>query len=155
MRDARGVLRISECWTWNLRGRVWVDSTVPSHWPSRNTNFEFEGKGGVAISYQWFWYYFGRGDDAVGNPHRARNSQFELFELTYLNSSFSSLSSYWIRQTSPRRAIRGKSSDSRQRYLSQQYPPSLLLCLEIILLLLLLLLLFFFFFLHIYIYTYT
>ena len=28
-----------------------------------------------------------------------------------------------IRQTAPCRAIRGKSSDSRQQYLSQQYPP--------------------------------
>ena len=25
---------------------------------------------------------FGRGDDAIGNPHRAQFSQFELFELT-------------------------------------------------------------------------
>ena len=36
----------------------------------------------------------GRGDDAVGNPHRAQISQFELFELKFLNSSFSSSSSY-------------------------------------------------------------
>ena len=35
----------------------------------------------------------GRGDDPVGNPHRAQISQFKLFELTFLNSSFSSLSS--------------------------------------------------------------
>ena len=27
---------------------------------------------------------FGRGDDTVGNPHRAQISQFELFELTLL-----------------------------------------------------------------------
>ena len=26
----------------------------------------------------------GRGDDTVGNPHRAQNSQFELFELILL-----------------------------------------------------------------------
>ena len=36
----------------------------------------------------------GRGDDAVGNPHRAQISQFELFEIKFLNSSCSSLSSY-------------------------------------------------------------
>ena len=34
-----------------------------------------------------------RGDDGVGNPRRARIHQFELFELKFLNSSFSSLSS--------------------------------------------------------------
>ena len=28
--------------------------------------------------------YFGRGDDTVGNPHRAQISQFELFELILL-----------------------------------------------------------------------
>ena len=27
---------------------------------------------------------FGRGDGAVGNPHRAQISQFELFELKYI-----------------------------------------------------------------------
>ena len=27
---------------------------------------------------------FGRGDDTVGNPHRAQPSQFELFELVLL-----------------------------------------------------------------------
>ena len=27
---------------------------------------------------------FGRGDDAVGNPHRAQISQFELLELILL-----------------------------------------------------------------------
>ena len=36
----------------------------------------------------------GRGDDKVGNPHRAQIYQFELFELKYFNSIFSSLSSY-------------------------------------------------------------
>ena len=35
----------------------------------------------------------GRGDDTVGNPQRAQISQFELFELKFLNSSFSSLCS--------------------------------------------------------------
>ena len=35
----------------------------------------------------------GRGDGTVGNPRRARISQFELFEFEFLNSSFSSLSS--------------------------------------------------------------
>ena len=28
--------------------------------------------------------YFGRGDDTVGNPHRAQISRFELFELILL-----------------------------------------------------------------------
>ena len=37
---------------------------------------------------------FGRGDYTVGNPHRAQTYQFELFELKFLNSRFSSLSSY-------------------------------------------------------------
>ena len=56
-----------------------------------------------------------------------------LIELEYLNSSFSG-SSFSIRafrpyplieiiQTAPRRAIPGKLSDSRQQYLSHQYPP--------------------------------
>ena len=31
--------------------------------------------------------YFGRGDDTVGNPHRAQFSQFELFELILLLKS--------------------------------------------------------------------
>ena len=44
-------------------------------------------------------------------------SQFELFELKFLNSSFSSLSSYWNRASS------SPSSDSRQQHLSQRYPP--------------------------------
>ena len=67
-------------------------------------------------------------------------------DLKSLNSSFSSSNSYIrafraqlfefvvvrayplieIRQTVPLRAIRGESSDSRQQYLSQQYPPPLL-----------------------------
>ena len=63
-----------------------------------------------------------------------------LIELTFLNSSFSSSNLsirafrafracplVEIRQTAPCRAIRSKSSDSRQQYLSQQYPPPLLL----------------------------
>ena len=59
-----------------------------------------------------------------------------LIELKFINSSFSS-SNCSIRafracplnesrQTVPCRAIRGKSSDSRQQHLIQQYPPSLL-----------------------------
>ena len=35
----------------------------------------------------------GRGDETVGSPHRAQIVQFELFELKFLNSSFSSLAS--------------------------------------------------------------
>ena len=56
-----------------------------------------------------------------------------LIELRFLNSSFSSSNFsirafracplFEIRQTFPCRAIRGKSSDSRQQYLSQQNPP--------------------------------
>ena len=34
------------------------------------------------------------GMDTVGNPHRTQIYQFELFELKFINSSFSSLSSY-------------------------------------------------------------
>ena len=59
-----------------------------------------------------------------------------LIELKFFNSSFSS-SSFSIRsfrayplleigQTAPCRAARGKSSDSRQQYLSRQHPPPLL-----------------------------
>ena len=39
--------------------------------PSR-AGYPVEPRGGPKI---------GRGDDAVGNPHRAQNSQFELFEF--------------------------------------------------------------------------
>ena len=57
------------------------------------------------------------GDDTVGNPHRAQISQFELFELKFLNSSFSSLSPYSNYTKS------SLSSDSRQQCFSQEYPP--------------------------------
>ena len=53
--------------------------------------------------------YLGRGLDAVGNPRRARISQFELVEHIISSWTNGSLS-----------------SDSRQQYLSQQYPPPLL-----------------------------
>ena len=46
-----------------------------------------EGGGGARAQ-------FGGGDDTVGNPHRAQISQFELVDLRFVNSSFSSLSSY-------------------------------------------------------------
>ena len=36
----------------------------------------------------------GGGDDTVANPHRAQISRFVFFELRFLNSSCSSLSSY-------------------------------------------------------------
>ena len=36
----------------------------------------------------------GRGDDTVGDPHRAQIYKFETFEFEFLNSSFASLSSY-------------------------------------------------------------
>ena len=62
-----------------------------------------------------------------------------LIELNFVNSTFSSSKFsiralracplIEIRQTAPRRprrAIRGKSSDSKQQYLSQQYPAPLL-----------------------------
>ena len=60
------------------------------------------------------------GDDAVGNPRRAQISRFELFELKFLNSSFSSLSSHWNYTKS------SLSSNSRQQHLSQRYPLPLL-----------------------------
>ena len=66
---------------------------------------------------------FGRGDLSEGGMIRLET----LIELKFLNSSFLSLSSDTeLVQTIPRREIRGKSSDSRQQYLSQQYPPPLL-----------------------------
>ena len=52
-----------------------------------------------------------KGDDTVGNPHRAQNYQFKLFELKFISiSSFSSLSSCWNWTNSP------LSSNSRQQY---------------------------------------
>ena len=53
---------------------------------------------------------FGRGDDTVGNPHRARNLSFRVFRAYPLIE---------IRYTS-------LSSNSRKQYISQQYPPPLL-----------------------------
>ena len=61
---------------------------------------------------------FGRGDDTVGNLHRAQISQLELLELKFLNSSCSSLLSYWNWANS------SLSSNSRHRHLSQQYAQS-------------------------------
>ena len=61
--------------------------------------------------------YLGRQVDTVGNPDRVHICQFEIFELKFANSSFSSLSSYWNSTNS------SLSSNSRQQYLSQQYPP--------------------------------
>ena len=52
---------------------------------------------------------FGRGDATVGNPHGAQISRFYLFVLTLSLKLDSSLS-----------------SNSRQQYFSQQYPPPLL-----------------------------
>ena len=48
---------------------------------------------------------------------RAQICQFKFFRAYPLTE---------IRQAVPCRAIRGKTSESRQQYLSQQYPPSLL-----------------------------
>ena len=45
--------------------------------------------------------YFGRGDDMVGNPHRAQICQFDLFELNYHIDE--------LRHPVPCRAIRGNS----------------------------------------------
>ena len=62
-----------------------------------------------------------KGDGTVGK-HRPQISQFGLFQLKFIDSSFSSLSSYY--------KYTGSSlpSDSRQQYLSQQYPyPSYLI----------------------------
>ena len=50
-----------------------------------------------------------KGDDTVGSPHRAQTFQFEFFELVLL------LKLDYI----------CVSSDSRRKYLSQQYPPPL------------------------------
>ena len=50
-----------------------------------------------------------KGDDPVGNSHRAQGHQFELLELILLFKTNNSLS-----------------SDSSRQYLSQQYPPALL-----------------------------
>ena len=61
----------------------------------------------------------GRGDDTVGDPHRAPIYRLELFEFKFINSSFSSLSCY-LNYT-----INSLSSDSSQQYLNQQYPPPL------------------------------
>ena len=72
------------------------------------------------------------GDDMVGNPHRAQVSQFELLERKYIRKHTQQIRAsrvyrlVEIRQTVPCRAIRGKSSDSRRQYISQQYPPPLL-----------------------------
>ena len=50
------------------------------------------------------------------NPYRAQIPQFELFDLVLLLK---------LDKTALCRAIPGKSSDLRQQYLSQQYPPPL------------------------------
>ena len=71
--------------------------------------------------------YIGRGDDTVGIPHRAQVYQFELFERKFFNSAFRAYPLIEIIRAVRCRAIRGKSSDSRQQHLSQQYPPPLLL----------------------------
>ena len=52
---------------------------------------------------------------------RAQTSQFELFEFILFLK---------LDRPAPRRAIRGKSSDSRRQYLCQQYPPPLSLSLS-------------------------
>ena len=57
---------------------------------------------------------FGRGDDTVGNPHRAQISQFELFELVLLLE---------LDKTVPRRAIRGSSIS-----VSSTLPPLSIAC---------------------------
>ena len=49
---------------------------------------------------------FGRGDDTVGNPHRAHISQFELFELILLLKSDKQSP---VEQIEASRAIRGSS----------------------------------------------
>ena len=60
--------------------------------------------------------YFGRGDDTVGNPHRAQISQFELFELMiWLNLD----KQFPVEQFEASRAIRGGSIS-----VSSTLPPS-------------------------------
>ena len=49
---------------------------------------------------------FGRGDDTVGDPHRARNYRFELFELVLLLKLDKQLP---VEQFEASRAIRGSS----------------------------------------------
>ena len=74
--------------------------------------------------------------EALGRWGHRKGGMIRLeIELELTNSSFSSLTSRVrasrafplseIRQAAPCRAIRGKSSDSRQQYLGQQYPPPL------------------------------
>ena len=59
-----------------------VESSLPLYW----TDASFVSQTSLP---------FGRGDDTVGDPHRAQICKFELFELKLLNSSCSSLSSYY------------------------------------------------------------
>ena len=42
----------------------------------------------IFLLYQGGRHASERGDDTVGNPNRAQVSQFELFELKFLNSAF-------------------------------------------------------------------
>ena len=52
----------------------------------------------------------GRGDDTVGNPHRAQICQFDVFELMFLSMrAFRVYPLVETRHTAPCRAIRGSS----------------------------------------------
>ena len=52
---------------------------------------------------------FGRGDDTVGNPHRAQNSIRVVRALNFSIGAFRACPPAEIRQTAPCRAIRGNS----------------------------------------------
>ena len=67
---------------------------------------------------------FGRGDDTVGNPHRAQISRFGLFELKFLNSSFRACPPIEIKQTILCRAIRADSISVISTLPPLKVPPS-------------------------------
>ena len=69
------------------------------------------------ISYSHIWE---RGWSGWKPSSSSTFFQFELFERKFLNSSFSSLSSWW------NQANNSLSSNSRQQHLGQQYPLPLL-----------------------------
>ena len=59
----------------------------------------------------------------IFDPERGMILLETFIELKFLNVFFRAYPFIAIRQTAPYQAIRGTSSDSRQQYLSQQYPP--------------------------------
>ena len=65
-----------------INARVWHGLTLSDSEPLRIV-FEYCA-GGPESPLASGGITFGRGDDTVGNPHRAQISQFELFELILL-----------------------------------------------------------------------